>query len=272
LSRLIAFLANDPDRVRCVLHAGRGQLSADVATADGWGIGFYQGGEVLLQRRPKRPTAPVDFYAIAGELRTDVLIGHVRSATVGAVKNENTHPFRFRSWLLAHHGTIANFEAVREALRAEIPDFLRRNIRGETDSEHLFHLFLGFLHESGRLDDPLLPPKLAREALQNALAVVERLAGPGGSEVDLAVTNGRLLLATRVGGPVAFYRVSGVRDCPVCRESPDAGREPKRIDHEHLRGFVLVADAPSPAAPWEQVPDRSIITVSHELQAEITSL
>src|SRR5438309_1031527 len=106
MSRLLAYIGNDPERVQCVLHPGRKLLVADGAGADGWGVGFYQGGEVLLRRRPKPASGPVDFYDVAAELRTDVLIGHVRRATVGAAKNENTHPFRFRSWLFAHHGTI----------------------------------------------------------------------------------------------------------------------------------------------------------------------
>src|SRR5438552_3191036 len=104
MGRLFAYMANDPDRVRCALYPGRKQLVAatDPAVAfDSWGIGFYQGDEVLLQRRPKPPAQPVDFYAVARELRTDLLIGHVRAGTVGKPKNENTHPFRFRQWLFA---------------------------------------------------------------------------------------------------------------------------------------------------------------------------
>src|SRR5437870_2250647 len=107
MSRLLAYMANDPQRVACALHSGRGLLVDETPNVDGWGVGFYQGGEVLLQRRPKPSTGPIDFYEIARDLRTDALIGHVRKGTVGAAKNENTHPFRFRSWLFAHHGTVA---------------------------------------------------------------------------------------------------------------------------------------------------------------------
>ncbi|HWE27397.1 MAG TPA: class II glutamine amidotransferase, partial [Polyangia bacterium] len=116
MSRLFAYMGNDQDRVKCALHPARKLLVADGAAKDSfdaWGLGFYQGGEVLLQRRPKPPTEPVDFYALVKDLRTDVIIGHVRQGTVGKPKNENTHPFRFRGWLFAHHGTIPNFDDVR---------------------------------------------------------------------------------------------------------------------------------------------------------------
>ncbi len=210
MSRLFAYMGNDPDRVACALYSARKLLVADPADAsppaafDSWGIGFYQ-GEVLLQRRPKAPVEPVDFYAISKELRTDVIIGHVRAGTFGKPKHENTHPFRFRSWLFAHHGSIPNFEQVQNRLLDAVPDFLRRNIRGQTDSEHLFHLLLAHLHEAGKLDDANVSPFIVREALRATLLQLEEWIGSDAaraSECALAVTNGRILVATRHGKPV----------------------------------------------------------------------
>src|SRR5262245_39930866 len=115
MSRLVAMVCNDPSRVRCVLAPAHAALVATPDPSerprgfDAWGIGFYQGGEVLLKRRPHPTLGAVDFHAIAGELRTDTLIAHARGATVGDNRNENTHPFRFRSWLFAHHGTLPGF-------------------------------------------------------------------------------------------------------------------------------------------------------------------
>ena len=273
MTRLFAFVCNDPDRVRCLLHPARRQLVGEAKNADGWGIGFYQSGEVLLQRRPKRPTEDVDFYKIVSDLRTDVLVGHVRHATVGAVKNENAHPFRFRSWLFAHHGTVPGWASVAERVTAETPDFLRRNIRGQTDSEHVFHLLLGFLHEGNRIDDPTTSTAHVAQALGRTASVLERIAPGSASDLDLVVTNGRVLVGLRRGKPMYVQRTSGVRDCPVCREAEVTGRPTKRIDHEHLRGATLVCDVESPlAAPWEEVPDGHVIAVHHDLRVDFAPL
>jgi glutamine amidotransferase len=276
-------MANDPQRIRCALYPGRALLASDLKTVDGWGVGFYQGGEVLLQRRPKPPPGPVDFYEVVRDIHTDALVGHIRSGTYGGAKNENTHPFRFRSWLFAHHGSIARFDEVREQLLGVIPDFLRRNIRGQTDSEHLFHLLLTLLHNGGKIDDPMISTKVAARALAEALAICERMAdtgrGEGGeqSSLNVALTNGRILLATRIGRPLHLYRINGVRDCPVCRENPaEYGRGTHSADHEHLRAVVIVADGADEKRPlpslWQEVPERSIVSVSHELHTEITPL
>jgi glutamine amidotransferase len=280
MGRLFAYMANDPDRARCALYAGRKLLataSESGVVPDSWGIGFYQGGEVLLQRRPKPPAAPLDFYAVAEGLRTDAIIGHVRVGTVGKPKNENTHPFRFRSWLFAHHGTLPAWDQMGAALAADVPDFLRRNIRGQTDSEHLFHSILSFLHVAGELDDPSLSTGALIDAVHAALARVGELAGveaAAAAECALAITNGRILVATRQGRPVHVMQTRAVLDCPVCRESaPSPGRREKRVDHEHLRSVTLVADAPAAAvAPWQEVPDRHFIAVSHNLEVAFTPL
>jgi predicted glutamine amidotransferase len=278
MSRLFAYVGNDQDRVKCALYPARSLLVADVAAAstfDAWGLGFYQGGEVLLQRRPKPPAEPVDFYALTRDLRTDVIIGHVRAGTIGQPKNENTHPFRFRSWLFAHHGTIPNFEQHKEELLSEVPDFLQRNIRGQTDSEHLFHMMLAFLHDETKLDDQNVSISLVRDAVQTSVARVQKVVGKSAAdamECALALTNGRVLLATRHGAPVYLQQRQSLHDCAVCREPPPRD---KRVDHDHLRSVLIVAALPEPPAAdlkLTEVPDRSLLAVSHDLKVEQTAL
>ncbi len=282
MSRLFAYMGNDSDRVACALYPARKSLVVGLETPspsiDSWGIGFYQ-GEVLLQRRPKAPTEPVDFYAMAKELRTDAIIGHARAGTVGPAKNENTHPFRFRSWMFAHHGTVAAYDRTKDDLAATVPDFLRRNIRGQTDSELLFHLFLGYLQKANKIDEGRVSTNNVRDALRETLKRVEELAGPeeyGKSECALAVTNGRILVATRHGSPVHVHRTQSVTDCPVCREAtPQFGRDPKRIDHEHLRSVLVVADAPAQSTVgtgWQEAGNDHFISVDHDLRVEISPI
>ena len=148
MSRLFGVMCNEPEHLKCALLDARESLVAESAP-DGWGLAFFQGGEVLLQRNPKPVSGDVDFYNAIRDLRTDYVIGHVRDPGGEVAKLENTQPFRFRTWVFAHSGTVARLEAVRGEVSEFVPDFLRRNIRGETDSEQLFHLYLAFLHDAG---------------------------------------------------------------------------------------------------------------------------
>jgi predicted glutamine amidotransferase len=273
--RLFAYVGNEPERIKCALYPAREALVTDIGeNPDGWGLGFFQGGEVLLHRQPKAQPGQVDFYSRLRELRTDVVVGHVREATVGkAQKLENTHPFRFRSWLFAHSGTVASFEAVKGELLESVPDFLRRNIRGNTDSEHLFHLFLAFLHDGGKLEDPNITTDEASAAMRATVAFIERLshgAGGGKSELNLVATNGRILLAVRHGRPMGLIRTTGIADCPVCREEGRAPDE-RRIAHDLLRSVLVLSNGELPAG-FENLPESSILSINHSIQTQIAPL
>ena len=155
-------------------------------TTLGWGIGFYQSGEVLLRRRPIDERAEIDVAAFAKDLRADVLIGHVRAATVGNLRTENTHPFRYRQWLFAHTGTIDGYPTLKSRVSESLPEFLRRNVRGDTDSELLFHLFLSFFTTRATWAAvPSIPAP--RAALRATSSLIQRLhaeegAGDNGDE------------------------------------------------------------------------------------------
>src|SRR5437016_1377718 len=114
MSCLVGYAGNEPEWIRCAILPARAALVTDVGpNPDGLGLGFYQGGEVLLQRRPKATPGLLDFYPLLSDLRSDIAIAHVRSPASGtpggSPKSENTHPYRFRSWLFAHAGTVTMF-------------------------------------------------------------------------------------------------------------------------------------------------------------------
>jgi len=139
VARLIGYMANRADRLRDAFHQERLAIAGvPVDQRGAWGIGFYQGDEVLHKKQPAPDGEPIDWDVIAAKIQTDCAIAHLRQATVGGFSVDNTHPFRLRQWLFAHVGTLGAFDEIKEPLLAALPDFLRRNIRGSSDSELFF--------------------------------------------------------------------------------------------------------------------------------------
>ena len=254
MARLFGYFANQADRVRCAL--GRESVALRLSESihsDGWGVGSYQGGEVLLRRKPTEPRESLRLLDLLHGLRTDCAIVHVRSATVGPRTLQNTHPFRYRQWLFAHNGTLPGFAARRSQVLAEIPDFLARGVLGDTDSEAVFHLFLGFVHKTGRLDDPEFDRASMATALRGTVEVIDRTVGAG--QLNLVVTNGHAMVALRRGLPLFWVRRQGLRDCAECRKPPEAsGAEPKRVDHDALRYVLVASDQQIEGDGWHEVP------------------
>src|SRR5579863_5157667 len=182
MARLFGIIGNRPDLTARVLAFEAEALKARCKGGPlGWGLGFYQGDEVLMRRRPIDEREELDVAKLAADVRADLILGHVRHATVGALRTENTHPFRYRQWLFAQTGTVPDFERVRDRLTASVPDFLRSGIRGDTDAEVIFHVFLSFLHDAGRLNDGVVEPSFVREGLRSSLAVIDGMTSEVGT-------------------------------------------------------------------------------------------
>jgi glutamine amidotransferase len=268
VSHLVAYVGNEPDNMACALFSARSALaSRAVAKPEGWGVGFVQGGDVLLQKRPRAESAEVDLYGLIKDLRADAVVARVGFRSDGSTRAEDADPFRFRSWLFGSVGEISEtgFESVRERLLESVPDFLRRNIRGKSPSEHVFHLFLAFLHDAGSLDAPAPSAGAVHAALRNSMTFLDRLlTGNGSPSVSLALvaTNGRCFVAANGTHPLRYLHVEGISDCPVCHGRVDRDRDGRRIPHEALRAVILEANRAAPArGGWRDVPDCSALIV-----------
>jgi hypothetical protein len=276
VSHLVAYVGNEPDNMACALFSARGALVSRADKPEGWGLGFVQGGDVLLQKRPRVETREVDLYGIVKDLRADAVVGRVGFRSDGSTPAEDADPFRFRSWLFGSVGDVgsvdesngAAFDGVRERLLESVPDFLRRNIRGKSPSEHVFHLFLAFLHDAGSLDAPSPSPAVVHGALRNSMTFLDRLFGGGGGQsvrLALVATNGRCLVAANAAHSLRYLHVEGISDCPVCHGRVDRDRDGRRIQHEGLRAVILEANGAVPGrGGWHEIPDRSALIVGHD--------
>jgi predicted glutamine amidotransferase len=275
VSRLVAYFGNDPERLECALFPARLALYGRTPEqASGWGLGFVQGGDVLLQKRPRAEATEVDFFSLAKDLHADALIGRVGLDEDGRTTAENADPFRFRWWLFGLVGDTAGFHQVRERLLQSVPDFLRRNIRGRSPSEHIFHLFLAFLHDAGLLESLSPRPEDVRRALHESVTFVDRLlaaAGSSSTRLALVATNGRCLVAESHSYPVQYLEISGIADCPVCR-GKSHGLDDRRISHENLRTVVVEANRAAPTRPgWSAVPDQGALIVGADRLARVVA-
>lgn len=274
MARLFGLIGNRTDLAGRVLAFEADALRVQSrGAALGWGIGFYQGGEVLMRRRPIDENATIEISRVAGDVRADVVIGHVRSATVGALRTENTHPFRYRQWLFAQTGTLPSFDAIRERLVASVPEFLRSSIRGETDAEILFYVFLSFLHDAGRLNDTVIDPANVRDALRSSVAVVDGMAaevGGAAASINMMASDGETVFALHRGAPMAYRTFSGKGDAEMLIGDDLALR--RRTPEIGQMHFTLVAgdfdeewsgatSSPTAQSRWKAVTDRAIVTL-----------
>ena len=269
MARLIGYMANRADRLRDAFHQERHAISGLPADQRGaWGIGFYQGDEVLHKKQPTPDGEPVRWDDIAQNVKTDCAIAHVRQATVGGFSVDNTHPFRLRQWMFAHVGTISSFNGVNDKLRAELPDFLRRNIRGSSDSEVYFHVVLAGLHARNQLESTQPTSTAILESVCEAASKIDQLVGANApkSTLNMLLSNGRAMFALRHGGPFGYVERVGLAE-PLTPEN-----EKPRPGSPLLRYVMLVSGGQNIPEGYEHVQDGHIVSVGRDLEVRTHSL
>jgi glutamine amidotransferase len=177
-------------------------------------------------------------------------------------------------WLFAQTGTIRGFARLKDRLRESQPEFLRRNVRGETDSEQFFYLFLSFLHDAGHLDDGHVEPRHVASALRASVALVDQLSaeeGVGHNSGNILVTNGEYLVGLHRDGNMAYRVLKGKSD--VEELLGEEGLRKTRIPSIDTTHFTIVAtELASIPERWHAVEGRQIVTLTRTEEPSFEAL
>ena len=207
--------------------------------SDGWGLAWYEEGLPRVIRSLSAAHADDQFARVTKQLKASTLVAHVRQASVGEVSLDNTHPFQHGRWVFVHNGTVPEWDTARPLLEEQIDPQRRKILRGETDSERCFALFLSKLARKCDLDAASFDHAAA--ALRETVAAVREASEPspeGKASTTFLVTDGRLLIACRRGrtlhlhvppvddeGRVAWFAVASEHPGKVPKSFAEEGAE-----------------------------------------------
>ncbi|MFA5959134.1 MAG: class II glutamine amidotransferase [Tatlockia sp.] len=144
-----------------------------------------------------------NLYRLSKKIETNCLLAHVRGVEYSpqeTVSEQNVHPFKLESTTLAlaHNGSLSNMAEMKLHLIKEIKPEIYAQIRGTTDSEWIYSLFLSQLHDYKAREIAL---DEAWDALVNTFKLIRNIRDTHNiheaSPVNLFVTNGNYLIVTR---------------------------------------------------------------------------
>lgn len=264
MCRLYGITGNQPARLECSLVEAQNALlrqsvsdSRGIANPDGWGIGIYEHGTPAVHKSSRAAAHDVDFRDTAERVVSRNAIAHVRAATIGSSGLDNTHPFSHGPWLFAHNGTLSGFDVLEAELETEIPDHLLRQRRGETDSELIFLWLLSRMPAQGL--DSLSGADSVEDIIGLLAGAVPELSNRAATiasepaRLNLLLSDGVHLAASRWGNSLFFTERAGRTDCEVCRSTHLSG------PGESGYRAVAVASEPITRENWIKVADRSFI-------------
>jgi predicted glutamine amidotransferase len=272
VGHVFAVFTSDPNLIRCELHRLKDIVSLDSKpSSNAVGLGSYAQDEVLLQRHAS-DVKPAELPGVWTGPESEAFVYHGGVLPVGYSLEENTQPFRYRRWLFAHTGAVSQFERVRGKLLSTLPDFLQRQVKGDTDSEACFALFLKNLRDTGRTEDRKLEAAIGAQLLGKTVRQIEQLAAEAGSTgkstLNFLATNGRMLLATRYGEAPLFYTLlEGADRCERCgldASTPDT----QPLLREHRRRKTIAVASETRGNGWIEVPNGTALAVDGKLNVQ----
>lgn len=231
---------------------------------------------------------------LASKTCSNLIFAHVRATTEGTLADNNCHPFQHQTLMWMHNGNIGGWQYVKRALGASLADRWYLGVKGGTDSEWAFALFLDLLEKEGV--DPSSDPgpegfgqAVLRRAMTKTIAKINELVNDiqrkhavedveTRSLLNFAVTDGHTVICTRyisskTDEPASLYFSSGTK----WKEGDTKGHF-KMERHDKGADIVLVASEPitferrelsSACLPiylliadnWVSVPTNSVVTI-----------
>ncbi|KAI0095661.1 N-terminal nucleophile aminohydrolase [Hypoxylon sp. NC0597] len=266
---------------RLRLDTRRGQNNAD-----GFGIGFYTDPKLGASPCLFTSTIPAwnctNLHRIASKTASRLVFAHVRATTEGSLSEDNCHPFYHGSLMFMHNGGLGGWKYIKRKLGERLHDKWYLSVKGGTDSEWAFALFLDRLERLGV--NPSSEPKngfgpsLMRKALLQTIEVINELtmAIPERiiqtenvdtrSLLNFAVTDGHSIICTRyvsskTDEAASLYYSSGTQWETKPSAANDRDYQMERRDKG--ADIVLVASEPLTfeRENWVNVPTNSILTI-----------
>lgn len=178
------------------LHARESTVPTN---GDGFGLGWYVpqlAEEPALFRSIFPAWNDQNLLHLTSKIQSGCFFAHVRAASVGGANNDNCHPFLRGRHLLMHNGQIQDFIAIKRHLRHMLDDDIYNWIKGDTDSEHLFALFMQ-LAKGKKLDSLSVVADILQQTFGEIERLITQFGQPGPSYYNICMTDGKRIVATR---------------------------------------------------------------------------
>tara|TARA_R110000751_G_scaffold131275_1_gene233425 strand:+ start:9339 stop:10139 length:801 start_codon:yes stop_codon:yes gene_type:complete len=262
--------ANEPTRVECSLVKAQNALmeqsrgdSEGLMHGHGWGVADYPENLPLVEKQTWAAFHGEHFSKKAARVYAKTVVAHVRRATVGPPSLENTHPFSHVRWIFAHNGTIPNFDRVREPILEATDPMHRNEIGGSTDSEHVFRYLLS--QWSRHPEKGLL--KIVQAGLQQVVAWSKEIDPDARVGLNIILTDGDVLVGSRVNRTLWSLRRDRVYDCPICGR-PHVHHHP----NADYRAIEIASEPITVNDNWVTVPNNTVFLVDADYRLQIEPL
>jgi glutamine amidotransferase len=250
MCRLLGLVANKPVDIEFSLQRFK---EFSTYNPDGWGIGWYENNSPKVFREgisanDKKSQLP----NLSREVRSKIIIAHVRKGTGAPPSEINSHPFQYKNWIFAHNGSVD-----RDYLFSLLRDEYRKELKGETDSEVYFYWILQCVEES----------KDVIEGIEKSIDKVTRKSYSG---LNFLLSDGKCLYAFRYSSSSRDYYSLWLLKREPSKSGPlefESQETKALLCSKSLKGerAVLVCSEPLTKEKWKEIQFGNMLIIQPDL-------
>jgi len=262
-----------------LLRQSRHALETEMpVNGDGFGIGWYNleiRKEPALFRSIRPAWNDENLNYNASMIKSRCIVAHIRAASQGGVSIENSHPFRYKEYLMMQNGGIKDFIKIKKKLIARLNDEPFEWVDGQTDTQYIFALFVTIVEELKR--EKTIGLEDLNACFSQTFAEIEDMKKGAGldspSLYNMVLTNGEEMIATRYSThpdkETRTLHIASNAECYTCEKGFLRFRDAEIQDHSVLISSEVLTEE---IDFWQVVPENHSVTVNKKMQINIVPL
>jgi len=251
MCRLFGLIANkEVDVEFSMLKADNSFKEQAKKNPHGWGVGWYVNGKAEIFKRGESALDSSDFDDKAKNVRSKIVIAHVRYASSGSSHSDrNAHPFVYNNWIFAHNGTVNRGRILGLLRKPFNQDFTSEPI----DSEVYFRFILQCIDEEADVITGIR--KAVKEIINDAAGA------------NFILSDGRQLYCFRHSKDL-FFLVRDPSCGPVYETSKETQMliESKKIAEE--KAVIIATEKITSGEDWKEIKENSLLICKENLEIQ----
>jgi glutamine amidotransferase len=239
-----------------VHQSKKAKMRVNPLNGDGFGVGWYpdHGDPIPGTFVSIEPAwSNRNLAQISAKIPTHNFFAHVRDASIGMpVSQSNCHPFQYGPYLWMHNGRLDQFSKFRRLILNDLSNQAFDFIKGNTDSECAFAMFLDEINFVIEVSLEQLKQAM-RTTISKINSYRKKVEADTNAFINFAVTNGKYSVFTR------YSSISGIR--------------PASLFYHHHGDNIIVSSEPltDDKIHWNKV-ERSTLLFIADNKVTIESL
>lgn len=167
---------------------------------DGFGICWKKQNELYFYKSIKPTWNDTNIGSLSKYIQSNFYFAHVRAikpfSCNTCVSEYNCHPFNYKNFIWMHNGDIKNKVLLLNYLHKNCSIELISNIKGTTDSEYCFYIFLSLIDKTYLCNNKKMSQNLFKDKMLECIKIINEIC-KNESSLNFSVYDGKTLICTR---------------------------------------------------------------------------